>query len=918
MAANAEATLEQILTKLSQIAEKIGEKTTAKERQEENLKKYSERKEKSTPDDITKQVSSIASDVADVAKAANRHWIPTLDGNESKRIENIAKIYGKALKLTDNFTSIKQLLKNTEADKAASRFKLRLPSFDIGSMFDTKWFSKSTENTRRTNWSKKFQSINNMVTDSISNIFKNADWDWFEKNTKNTRRFNWSKKFESANNFFSVGDKIKDIQWFKDVDWNWFDKNIENTRRFSWSKRFEPVKNFFNIGDKIKDIQWFKDVDWNWFDTNTKNTRRFDWSKKFEPVKNFFNIGDKIKDIQWFKDVDWSWFDKNIENTRRFNWFKDVDWNWFEKNTENTRRNNWGKQLKAKITQFNDNVKGIFTSAASRVEQLASDTKKSIRESRFVTELKKYKDRLKDLKSGTSTYLNNLASQLSTGVEDLKKNAGSFVDKLQQNVLLKYTAFKESVSKMLPTFKKKPAEDGKSADKAAEKTSFVDKFKKSSVAIAALGAGVALLVGAMVKCGVVDAKSVGVFAGLVAVLGAAVWGLSSKSDEISKGAKAIGILGATFGLVVLALKGLVGMKWDEIKEGVMASGIVIAGLAGIALIIGKLASKNVVAAVAGSAALLGLTMLVGMLGENLGKFADYDWKTIDANLGVATAAIIGLSLLAGAIGGLIAATGGTGAIVAAVGLASIAALAKTMGYTGEQLKVYNDINGDQLGSVGEGLKTLGAGIASFFAAIGITGAVGVVGGAIQSAAKWFDLDLVSQVKRYEQIDGSKIDVLGKSLTSLANGFKDFSSISKDSKQFSTGLSEIKDLEKLDVKKISTNLDSIAAKLSNIRDVSSQLGENTSKFKFEISGVSEMSQAITQLGAQEIDLLQQQLMILNDSRDLLSMISQNTTGMSRGSASAPNQEGSLSMIRENSTTRQSFFNNLKMMSTTLKD
>lgn len=870
MAANAEITLANILSKLTQIADKLGEKTTAQARQEENLKKYNERRVNSAPDATTKIREQIADDVADVAKTARRHWIPTLDGNESKRIENIAKVYGKTLKLSDNFTAINQLLKAISTTKTTPKTGMKMPVFDvekisntsikgqyvklsdaINSILDIKWLSKNAENIRKTNWLKKFQHISTLINDRFSNLFQGADWNWFETSVENRRRFSWEKQFEPIKKFFSISDKFSNFNIFKNVDWNWFDKNVDARRNFMsmeyMSRTFLTFKK--NIQDKM--LKW---------------------------VTSSFKLPEFPKSFA-------SQFDAT-------------------KITDGTSR-------------IGGNVRGYMSVMSTEVSRLCDHTKKIIKDSKFSREISTYKKCLIEFKSSVSTFLFNIASQISTVVEGLKKNAGDFVVKLEKDEIQKYNSVKEGVSKMLPTFKKQDIKDdsSKAVDK---KKSFTEKFKNSAVGIAALGVGVSLLIGSMIKCGLIDAKAVGVFAGVVTILGAAVWGLSSKADDISKGAKAIGILGAAFGLIVLSLKGLINVRWDDVSGGLLSAGVALTGLAALAIGLGKFATNNVMAAAAGGAALVGLTMVIGMLGENLGKFSNYDWKSIDANLGMAAVAVIGFGALAGIIGTLMVSSGGLGALAVGGGILAIAALAKVMGYTGEQLQAFTGIDGNHLKQVGDGMMAMGAGMAAFFAAMGITGAVGVVGGIVQGMAKWFDLDLVSQLKKYDQIDASRVDVLGKSLSSLANGLRDFTSTSNSTNQLTGSLSELKNLEKLDIKKISNNLDSIAAKLSNIKSITTDIGDPSTKFKFELTGISEMSEAITQMGQQEVDLLQQQLAVLADSRELLMAIRQNTSGGVGSMTASASSGSSLNFIKESSVTRQSFFNNLKMMSTTLKD
>lgn len=873
MAANAEVTLELILNKLVAIAEKLGEKTTAQQRQEDNLKRFNERRKETSPASSTQNMGKMATDVSDIADAARRHNNPTISNNEQQRIKNVAMIYGKTLKLEENFSVIKQLMQSMSPSKSDKRSKttLNLPSFDVVKI---KADIKS--------WYNKFSS-------SVTGLF-DVDISWMQRTPRNTRRSNWLKKVQA------VGDIINKqaLQWFDDAQWTWFEKNVENKRRFNLSKKLEPLKNFFSTTLK------------GWLDASIPSMPKIS-----SPININKNVGMLSEKFTQYKSSTQAFFMGVVDDVKafgdKFTQLRDKTKTFFMGIGSNV------KLLGDKFTQLKSGSKALLMNNINVVERFVADTKKSVKESKFVTELKNYKKRLMDFKSNASSFLTGITTQISTSITDVKKNANDYVMKLKDDIITKYTSIKDSVLKMVPSYKKPDPEK----PKTTEKQTFADKFKKSAVGIVALGAGITLLVSAMIKSGMIDAKTVGVFASTVAILGAAVWGLASKAEEISKGSKAIGLLGLTFGAVVLSLRGLTDIRWDNIKEGLAAAGLAIGGMSLIAMAVGKFVEKNTIAAIGGGAALLGLTMLIGTLGKNLGEYANYDWKAIDTNLGMAAVAVIGFGALAGIIGTLMVGSQGLGALAIGGGIVAIAALAKVMGYTGDQLKVFNDISGEHLKQVGDGMMSLGAGMAAFFAAMGITGVAGVVGGIVQGMAKWFDLDLVSQLNKYEKIDTTKIDVLGKSLSSLAEGFKQFSSTSNDVKQFSTGVGGLRELEKLDIKKISSNLDSIAAKLSGIKNVSAEMGDISSKFKFELSGISEMSEAITQMGQQEIDLLQQQLAVMSDSRELLVAIRQNTAS-SRSMSTTSTEGSSLMFSKESSVTRQSFFNNLKMMSTTLKD
>jgi len=988
MATSAELTLEQILNKLNIVVERLGDKTVAREREEQKLQQYNERRQQATPDASVKDMTSVAADVAAIAKEVLKGNVGTLQPGEQKRIENIAKIYGKTLKIADNFASIKQLLKNAAPDKQPKQglFSFSLPTFNlksinsklqlqyvqlssaVGRLFDVRWVGK-LKDTISANATKSFDKLSlpefklpqlKWPTFKLPEfklpefklpVFKwptfklptfklpefklpQLKWSTFKLPEFKLPVFKWPtfKLPEFKLPEFKLPEfKLPQLKWstfklpefklpvfkwptlklpefklpeFKLPKFNTIEQSIQ-TRVKKYSDKLSELKT--NTGKYIANIA--SNINTAVEDTTT-------YIRKSNVFKQFGELKQSISSLRTAtsayiqrKSDEISSSYREISKQAAVK-YKSIKSTLPEFSTIKLLLESRIKKYGDKLSNFRTDTEEYVTKISNNISSAVDITKKYIKQSTTAKLLKDFKTSVGGLRTATSAYIQRKSGEIAAITSEINKQAVEKYTSIKVALKEKFIKLQDKITDVLPIFKKKPAQP----DKAEVEQSWASKFKKSSLGITAMGVGIALLVGAMIKCKLVDAKSVGVFAGVVAVVGMAMWGLAKKSDDISKGAKAIGILSIAFGAIVFALNKLTTVKWDSVKGGLLAAGLAIGGLTGIAMIIGKFVTKNPAAAVAGGVALMGLALTMGMIGNNLKKFDNLDWKKISANIVVAGIAITGLATLAGVIGGLMVGSGGLGALIAGAGLAALTALAWTMGYTGEQLKVYNDIEGDHLSSIGDGLKNLGSGLANFFESTGITGGVGRA--TIQNIGKWFGLDIVSQLKKYEVVDSVKVDLLGKSLSTLSIGLKDIASV--DDKQVRASLGGIKELELLNTEKIYGTLDGIAARLSNINKISSALSESGTKIKLEVQGISEMNAAIDRMNQQETDLLTRQLSVLAESRDLLQRITQNTTQMGGGGSNASGSAGHVLLVKERSTTRQSFFNNIRMASTTLKD
>ena len=388
---------------------------------------------------------------------------------------------------------------------------------------------------------------------------------------------------------------------------------------------------------------------------------------------------------------------------------------------------------------------------------------------------------------------------------------------------------------------------------------------------------------------------------MVALLGAMyIMGKISPSD-VGKSVLGIAALSLVMGfLVIPLLETLATMPWETFSKGITMMGITLGVMLGTMYILGKVAT-NGIALIAGLAALLGMTLLLNYFVETLTKFAYRPWEAITDGLTYAGISLVAFGAVVAAIGALVST--GAGAIIAVAGMAAVLGLVFVMDKLADSLVKYNNVDGDKLSSVGNGLKDLGLGLIAL-----LGGSVAGVGASIVNGlSSLFGLDPVAQIQKFEKVDSEKIYKLGLGLKFMGEGLKAIST-DVNLKPF---VAELLGVTK-PLTEFSGALDTFNKTYADFEKMTMN-SEFKQVYQNKIESDKSIQEAIKNLNEQELSIQQMQLEQLQQNGELLRMIAEKT-GSGGGGTQVVNSSNSGTKVSvPGFGTKTKYFNNLKLAS-----
>lgn len=373
------------------------------------------------------------------------------------------------------------------------------------------------------------------------------------------------------------------------------------------------------------------------------------------------------------------------------------------------------------------------------------------------------------------------------------------------------------------------------------------------------------------------------------------------SSDVGKSVLGIAALSLVMGfLVIPLLQTLSTMPWETFTKGIVMMGITLGVMLGTMYILGKVATSGI-QLIAGLAALLGMTLLLSYFADTLDKFANKPWEAITDGLTAAGISLLAFGAIVAAIGALVST--GVGALIAAAGLVAILGLVFVMDKLADSLTKYNDINGDNLSTVGKGLKDLGIGLIAL-----LGGSVAGVGASIVNGlSSLFGLDPVSQIQKFEKVDSEKIYKLGLGLKFMGEGLKAISTDVNLKPFVAELLSVTKPLTEF-----SGALDTFNKTYADFEKMTMN-SEFKQVYQNKIESDKSIQEAIKNLNEQELSIQQMQLEQLQKNGELLKMIADKTGGAGGGTQVVGSNNPSTSVNAPGFATKTKYFNNLKLAS-----
>jgi len=322
------------------------------------------------------------------------------------------------------------------------------------------------------------------------------------------------------------------------------------------------------------------------------------------------------------------------------------------------------------------------------------------------------------------------------------------------------------------------------------------------------------------------------------------------------------------GLLASNLQQFAGRPWDEIvpglrgaSDGMWSFAKTVAGMGAIVKIFGSSVMDT------GSAVLYDLSILAGVLANNLMEFADKPWDSIIGGLESSTVAMAKFGLFVAGVGVF--------SKLMEMGIDVVYKISDLIGNIAENLFKYAGVDQINFEQIGKGLIFLGEGLKGMF-----MGSLGNLGSSmIDSVTGFFKSDPVSKIKKFESIDSGKIYELGlglkfmgeglRSLTTdlnLTNLIKDLTLMAKPVIDLAYGISEFSDAYK---KFQAVQMESDLNQIKNIN----------------VQNDNGIKEAITQSSELQLDIMRDQLVELRRSNQLMEVLVAN--GANSGSPSFQN-------------------------------
>lgn len=426
--------------------------------------------------------------------------------------------------------------------------------------------------------------------------------------------------------------------------------------------------------------------------------------------------------------------------------------------------------------------------------------------------------------------------------------------------------------------------------------------------LAALGVGIYNVIKSLKEGGKLEVSSILKLVGAITLF-VGLFVLAAKSSKsFILASISFGIFSSIVSFILIPLiKSLENLKWDVLLNSLGKISAVMIGLTIVMAVVGML-SRNVMGTILALGSIFAMTYLLGYLGEKLQKLSELPWKEVGVGLLLAVGAI-------GIFGGLVAAIGllitsGAGAAILGLGLVGVLALTYAIGYVADSIKKFNDVDGNALKLAGEGLLSLGLGLVSF-----MTGMVGgVAGTVIDKVSSFFKLDILSSIKKFQDLDGDKLKEVGLGLKYMGDGMKSISSnINLDG--------VIKQIVNLTtpITMLSNALFNYGKSYSNLSQIIDKSGLNKN-LSLIVNNDNSIQNAILDMNKQELEVHKQQLAQLELNGEFLKLISERISTISSGGSNflSSNFGSKSSTSAPIFNTKNNFMENLKMTAMSLEN
>lgn len=375
-----------------------------------------------------------------------------------------------------------------------------------------------------------------------------------------------------------------------------------------------------------------------------------------------------------------------------------------------------------------------------------------------------------------------------------------------------------------------------------------------------------------------------------------------KAGDVLKSSLGILAMIGLLGFVVIPfLEYLTTLSYMPMLNGLLYTALAILGLSGIAYLMGKLINMGLKEILIGGAVVLGFTLLMGFLADQLQKFASKPWADILIGLGIASLALVAFGAVVAGIGFLVANPIIAPLIIA--GGVAVFGLILLMSGLAESLTKFNSVDPDKISSVGIALKSLSVGLIALLGGSVAGAATGIISG----LSSLFGLDPVSQIKKFERIDSEKIYKIGLGLKFMGEGLKTLSSGEIKLKGI---VNEILMMTN-PLLEFSTALNQFSQAYSNFDKVAMN-SDLTKIYKMKVENDNSIQKAIMDLNQQELAVQQAQLEQLRLNGEFLRRIAEGGMGQNV-TATGMMQPQTDNISSPSFKTKDNYFTNLKLTS-----
>lgn len=343
------------------------------------------------------------------------------------------------------------------------------------------------------------------------------------------------------------------------------------------------------------------------------------------------------------------------------------------------------------------------------------------------------------------------------------------------------------------------------------------------------------------------------------------------------------------------------LPFSKILDGLKNTALAVIGMSLIVQAVGFIMQKGLMRAIIGMASIFVLSFLIGYMAKNLIKVANMPWEEIYKGLGLATLALTAFGAVLAGLGALLVGSGGVGALFLGAGAAAAFGLIYLMGYLAENLNGFKNVDPDNLTAVGKALVVLGAGLIAFMG--GSVG--GVIGGITSALGSFFEVDPVSQLKKFQELDGDKLMKVGLGIKFMGEGLRNLSS-NLDLKGV------IKDLSDMTspLLRFSAAIMAFTVAYKSLESL-----KMDSKLNINVNSDSGIQKAILDIQMQELEVQKAQLEQLKINGQLLSRIAE--SGGAGGGAAGASGSKNMSVYSPSFQTKDGYLNNMKLLNMSLQ-